>query len=305
MASRTEGIISDVNQAARSIELGKFGQIVQPPLILMLPILILYFVMFFGSMLVIVVLSMQPENAINLSTWTIDNFATILGGETYLPFLYSTIEISVITTVLTLLFSYPVAYALARKIDRFKLLMLLALIVPLFTGINVRVFGWFLFLTEAGILTSILGTFGITEVPQLLFQEWTVILGTTYVYMPFMLFPIYLSILTIPDSLFTAANDLGASRFRTFRKLILPLSLPGVMIGVLFVFILTLGASVEAELLGGGQVITIASDVEYSFGYLQDWTVGSAKAVGLLFVSIVAGVIIIQTIDFETIAGRE
>lgn len=305
MASRTEGIISDVNQAARSIKLGKFGEIVQPPWILMVPILILYFVMFFGSMLAIVVLSMQPENAINLSTWTFDNFATILASQTYLPFLYSTIKISVITTILTLLFSYPVAYALARKIDRFKLLMLLALIVPLFTGINVRVFGWFLFLTEAGILTSILGTFGITDVPQLLFQEWTVILGTTYVYMPFMLFPIYLSILTIPDSLFTAANDLGASRFRTFRKLILPLSLPGVMIGVLFVFILTLGASVEAELLGGGQVITIASDVEYSFGYLQDWTIGSAKAVGLLFVSIVAGVIIIQTIDFETIAGRE
>jgi spermidine/putrescine transport system permease protein len=305
MASKKESIRTELNRYAKSIELGKFGDVVQPPWILMVPITALYFLMFFGSMLAIVVLSLQPENAINLSTWTLENFVTVLTSETYLPILSSTIRISLVTTVLTLVFSYPVAYALARKIERFHLLMLLALIVPLFTGINVRVFGWFLFLTEEGIVTSLLGMVGIQQVPQLMFQRWTIILGTSYVYMPFMLFPIYLSILTIPDSLFDAANDLGASKYRVFRSIVLPLSFPGVMIGVLFVFILSLGASVEAELLGGGQVIVMASDIEYSFGYLQDWTAGSAKAVGLLLVSIVAGIIIIRTIDFETIAGRE
>jgi len=305
MASRRESIRTEINRIAKSIELGKFGDVVQPPWILMVPITLLYFFMFFGSMLAIVVLSFQPENTINLTTWTLENFVTVLTSETYLPILSSTIQISLVTTVLTLVFSYPAAYALARKIERFHLLILLALIVPLFTGINVRVFGWFLFLTQDGIVTSLLGMVGIQDVPQLMFQRWTIILGTTYVYMPFMLFPIYLSILTIPDSLFVAANDLGASKSQVFRSIVLPLSFPGVMIGVLFVFILTLGASVEAELLGGGQVIVMSSDIVYSFGYLQDWTTGSAKAVGLLLVSIVAGVIIIRTIDFETIAGRE
>jgi spermidine/putrescine transport system permease protein len=305
MASLRENLRSDVDRISKGVELGKFGDVVQPPWILMVPITLLYLLLFFGSMLAIVVLSLQPENTINLTTWTLDNFETVLTSETYLPILYSTLEISLITTVLTLLFSYPAAYALARKIERFHLLILLALIVPLFTGINVRVFGWFLFLTEGGIVTSLLNTVGITEVPQLMFRKWTIILGTTYVYMPFMLFPIYLSILTIPDSLFVAANDLGASKLRVFRSLVLPLSFPGVMIGALFVFILTLGASVEAQLLGGGRVITMGSNIEYSFGYLQQWTIGSAQAIGLLLVSIAAGVIIIRTIDFETIAGRE
>lgn len=305
MASRTDTIRSEVGHLVDDVQRIDYKKALQPPYILTLPILLLYLFMFFGSMLTIVILSFQPENTINLGTWTLANYLEVWASETYLNILWETFQISLVTTVLTLVFSYPVAYALARKIDRFNLPLLLALVVPLFTGVNIRSFGWFLFLAEEGVLASVADVFGVQNVPNLLFQKLTVILGTTYIYMPFMLFPIFLSILTISDDLFVAANDLGASKYRVFRSLVLPLSAPGVLIGSLFVFVLSLGASVEASYLGGGTVITMASNIEYSFGYLQNWPLGAAQAVGLLIVSTIAGIVIIQNIDFETIAGRE
>jgi len=285
--------------------------LVRPPYVLLLPLAVLLLVMFVGPMVAIVLFSVQPGNAISLnpSTWTVEHYAEIIGGMVsgegvYGDVLVNTAAVSAVTTVVTLVFSYPAAYALARKIDRYKTVFLLILIIPLFTSVNIRVFGWALFLVKNGVLNSIVSLFGVSNYPTMMYQRWTIILGTTYVYMPFMLFPIYLSMLSIEDETIAAAQDLGASRWTLFRRILLPLSKPGVIIGSLFVFILSLGADVEAQILGGGSIFTMASNINYSFGYSQNWPLGSAQAVGLLIITLICGVIILRTINLKEIASR-
>lgn len=283
---------------------------IRPPWVFLLPITVLLVFMFVGPLLAIVLMSVQSGNSIQLlpTEWTLASYSEIIGGVVsgegvYGQVMANTILISAVTTLTTFVFSYPAAYALARKIQRFKLLFLLALIIPLFTSVNIRVFGWVLFLVQRGVLQSFLGLFGVTT-PSLLYHRWTIILGTTYVYMPFMLFPIYLSLLTIDDHLFEAARDLGAGRWKVFTDVVLPMSWPGIVIGSLFVFVLSLGAEVEALLLGGGSIYTAANNIGYSFGYSQNWPLGSAQAMGLLIVTLVSGVIILRTIDLKEIAKR-
>ncbi|MDG5778152.1 ABC transporter permease [Haloarculaceae archaeon H-GB1-1] len=285
--------------------------LLRPPYLFMLPLTLLLLFMFVGPMVAIVLFSIQTGNSISLdpAMWTLANYEEIISGMLggsgiYGKVMANTVVISAITTATTLVFSYPAAYALARKIKRYKLVFLLMLIIPLFTSVNIRVFGWALFLVQNGVLDSIVGLFGVTDYPSMMYQRWTIILGTTYVYMPFMLFPIYLSLLSIEDTTFEAAADLGANKLTMFRKILLPLSMPGIIIGSLFVFVLSLGADVEAQILGGGSVFTMASNINYSFGYSQNWPLGSAQAVGLLLITLVAGVIILRTIDLREIASR-
>lgn len=288
-----------------------FLTLLRPPYVFLLPIAILLLVMFVGPMFAILLFSVQTGNAISLdpSMWTLDRYAEIIGGMVsgegvYGDVLANTAAVSAVTTGMTLVFSYPAAYALARKIDRYKTVFLLVLIIPLFTSVNIRVFGWALFLVNNGVLESVVSLFGVSNYPSLMYQVSTIILGTTYVYMPFMLFPIYLSMLSIEDETIAAARDLGAGRWTLFRRIILPLSKPGVIIGSLFVFILSLGADVEAQILGGGSIFTMASNINYSFGYSQNWPLGSAQAVGLLIITVICGIVILRTINLKEIASR-
>jgi spermidine/putrescine transport system permease protein len=286
-------------------------QLFTPPGILLLPMTVLLLVMFIGPMLAIVIFSFQTGNAIspNPLEWSIATYEEVIGGMisgegVYGAVLINTALVSLATTLLTLVVSYPAAYALAHKITRYKTVLLMILIVPLFTSVNIRVFGWALFLVQNGVLESIVNLFGVWEYASLMYTRGTIVLGTTYVYLPFMLFPIYLSMLSIEDTTLEAAKDLGATRYTLFRKILLPLSKPGVIIGSLFVFVLSLGANVEAQILGGGSIFTMASNIEYSFGYSQNWPLGSTQAVGLLIITVIAGVIILRTIDLREIASR-
>jgi spermidine/putrescine transport system permease protein len=286
-------------------------RLLSPPGILIAPMALLLLCMFIGPMLAIVVFSFQTGNSIALSPfeWSVATYQEVIGGMVsgegvYGDVLANTVAVSITTTALTLIVSYPAAYALAHKISRYKLVFLMILIIPLFTSVNIRVFGWALFLVQNGVFDSIVGLFGIEEYASLMYRRSTIILGTTYIYLPFMLFPIYLSMLSIEDTTLEAAKDLGASRFTLFRKILLPLSKPGIIIGSLFVFVLSLGANVEAEILGGGSIFTMASNIQYSFGYSQNWPLGSTQAVGLLLITVVAGVVILRTIDLREIAAR-
>ncbi|RLM59769.1 ABC transporter permease [Halobellus sp. Atlit-31R] len=288
-------------------------ELLRPPWVLMLPILLLLAFMFVGPMLAIVLFSLQSGNQIDLglTSWTFEHYGEIISGMVsgtgvYGQVLGNTALVSAATVVATAVVSYPAAYALARKIKRYKLVFLLVLIVPLFTSVNVRVFGWALFFVKNGVLNSIFTLFGgqASAYPSLLYNRYTVVFGTMYVYLPFMLFPIYLSLLSIDDVTFEAAQDLGAGTFTIFRRIVLPLSMPGVVIGSLFVFVLSLGADVEAQILGGGSVFTMASNINYSFGYSQNWPLGSAQAVGLLVITVVVGVVILRSLDLQEIASR-
>lgn len=285
-------------------------EVLRSPRLLLVPILVVLGFMFVGPMAILVLFSVQPSNSLSLNplTWTLDSYVTFVGNVVsgsgvYGAVLTTTTLISVFTVLLTLLISFPAAYALARKVRRFKTAILVAMILPLLTSVTIRVLGWVMFLMQDGVLSSVLGVVGVTP-GSLLYRESTIILGTTYVYLPFMLFPIYLSMLSIPESLYAASRDLGASRFKIFKDVVLPLSKPGIVIGSLFVFVLSLGASVESELLGGGQAFTMASNIEFSFGVAQNFPLGSVQAVSLLFIAGGSGVYILHNIDLEDIAQQ-
>ncbi len=287
------------------------GRLLTPPGILLVPMSVLLLCMFVGPMLAIVVFSFQTGNSIALNPleWSIATYEEVIGGMVtgsgvYGDVLVNTVAVSITTTAFTLVVSYPAAYALAHKITRYKLVFLMILIIPLFTSVNIRVFGWALFLVQNGVLESIVNLFGVREYASLMYMRSTIILGTTYIYLPFMLFPIYLSMLSIEETTLEAAKDLGASRTTLFRRILLPLSKPGIIIGSLFVFVLSLGANVEAEILGGGSIFTMASNIQYSFGYSQNWPLGSTQAVALLLITVVAGIVILRTIDLQEIASR-
>jgi len=286
------------------------ASIFRSPRLLLVPILVVLAFMFVGPMLILLLFSVQSGNALSLNpmTWTLDSYATFIGNMisgsgVYWTVLRTTTMISVSTVICTLLIAFPAAYALARKIKRFKTAILVAMIIPLLTSVTIRVLGWVMFLMKDGVLSSVLNIFGLSQ-GTLLYQESTIILGTTYVYLPFMLFPIYLSMLSIPDSLYTASRDLGASRIKIFKDIVLPMSKPGIVIGSLFVFVLTLGASVESRILGGGQAFTMASNIEFSFGVAQNFPLGSVQAVSILLIAGGSGVYILHTVDLEDIANR-
>ncbi len=287
------------------------SDLIRSPLALVSPLIILLISMFFGPMLILILFSIQPGNDLSLNplAWTIDNYTTFVtkivsGSGIYDVVLTTTTFISVVTVILTLVISFPAAYALARKINRFHTTILISLILPLLTSITIRMLGWVMFLMKDGVLASALGVLGLSY-NSILYQESTVMLGTIYVYLPFMLFPIYLSMLSIPESVYTAASDLGASKFKIFKDIILPLTKPGIVIGSLFVFVLSLGASVESELLGGGQTFTMASNIKFSFGVAQDFPLGSVQAVSLLIIAGGSGVYILRNIDLADIAQRD
>jgi ABC-type spermidine/putrescine transport system permease subunit II len=274
------------------------------------PILALLLFMFVGPMAFLVLFSIQSGNEVilNPATWTLSHYVEfvtgiVTGSGVYGQVLTTTTLISVSTVVLTLVISFPAAYGLARKVRRFKTAILVALILPLLTSVTMRVLGWVMFLMNNGVLSAVLDPIGVAA-PSILYQETAIVLGTTYVYLPFMLFPIYLSMLSIPESLYTAASDLGASRRKVFTDIVLPLSKPGVVIGSLFVFVLSLGASVESELLGGGSAFTMATNIQYSFGIAQNFPLGSVQAVSLLLIAGGSGVYILRNLDLADIAER-
>ncbi|ESS07457.1 MAG: hypothetical protein A07HB70_00407 [uncultured archaeon A07HB70] len=197
---------------------------VRSPRMLLVPLLAVLLFMFVGPMLILVLFSVQPTNSLSLNplVWTVDSYVTfaskiVTGSGVYGTVLRATTTISVLTVVTTFLISFPAAYALARKVRRFKTALLVAMILPLLTSVTIRVLGWVMFLMKDGVLSSVFGTLGLPY-DSVLYQQSTIVLGTTYVYLPFMLFPIYLSMLSIPESLYTAASDLGASRGEDIQR---------------------------------------------------------------------------------------
>jgi spermidine/putrescine transport system permease protein len=146
---------------------------------------------------------------------------------------------------------------------------------------------------------------GFSGGPEILYTPGAILFGMTYVYLPFMLFPMSLGIAMIPRDLVDAARDLGANRLTIWREIELPLAMPGILIGMLLTFVLGAGAIAESKILGGQSVITIAQDIEVAFTYAQNWPLGSALA--LLLVAIISGLAlyVLSKLDLDRILGKK
>lgn len=224
--------------------------------------------------------------------FTLHNYARIRGN-VYLKVIFSTLKTSLIVTFVAVLLGYPVAYHLARKVKNFRSMLVILVILPLWTSYLVRTFAWMLILGRDGIVNHFLQGIGLLDKPitWLLYSNFAVTLALINIYVPFLILPTYSVLERMDWNLLEAARDLGASRWRAFREITLPLSLPGITTGGLFVFISSMGAYVTPELLGGPSSQMIGDIIAQQFGATYEYGFGSALALVLMLTILVVAAI--------------
>jgi spermidine/putrescine transport system permease protein len=216
---------------------------------------------------------------------TLDNYRRLFGTPLYPDTILFSAGIALRVTVCSLLLAYPLAYLLAFKVKRHRNLMYMAVIIPLWVSYLVRAYAWKIILGQEGILNGLLRAAGFIDQPLtfLLYSRWAVILALIHIYTPFTLMPIYAVLESIPRALKEASQDLYASRWRTFWRVTFPLSLPGVVAGSTFAFVLSMGDFLAPQLLGGNDSALMVSNLVWSlFGVAYNWPLGAAVSVVML-----------------------
>jgi len=217
---------------------------------------------------------------------TLEAWRDFLDGSEDLRLFWKSVKMSLIVSGLAVLLAYPVAYYLALSGTKRKYVLLLILIAPFLTSYLLRVLAWKVILGSQGVVNSFLFWTGLRSpddpVSQLLYSRFAVMLVLLYVWIPFVALPIFVSLESLDRRLLEAASDLGASRWQAFRRVTLPLSIPGVVAAFLFVFIPTVGEFVTPSLVGGNSGYMYGNDIADLFNMSLDWETGSVLALFLL-----------------------
>jgi putative spermidine/putrescine transport system permease protein/mannopine transport system permease protein len=249
----------------------------------------------------VVVQSLTSETSGNVS---FDAYIRIASAPLFLRVGITTLEITCLATAFALLLAYPLAYFLARQPPRRRAMLLVLVLVPFWTSVLVKSFAFTVLLGQSGLVNSLLGRIGLPSV-KLLFNTVGVIFGMSHFLVPFMVFPILANLLAQPRELAVAAAILGAGNWRIFWRVTLPLSLPGVMAGVLLVLILSLGFYVVPALLGGRQDMMLANLVDFYAREVIDWQMASALSVILMGAAAVAAVCLSMIPGGAAVLGGE
>jgi spermidine/putrescine transport system permease protein len=220
--------------------------------------------------------------------WTLQNYAKLFQNPIYAQVLFRSMRIAVGVTLLSLLLGYPVAYYMSFHAGIRKDLLYQLVIVPLWVSYLVRGYAWKTILGSEGVLNGFLQYLHITHAPVsfFLYSPFAVVLMLTHIYTPFVFLPLYASLEHIPRNLIEASHDLGATPRATFFRVVLPLSLPGLLAGATFAFVLTLGDFLAPQLVGGPSSIMIANIVQSLFGTAYDWPLGAAISVLILALTV-------------------
>ena len=276
----------------------------QPGFITALPVLIFLLIGFAGPLVLVLLYSFMPAKTFTLDQIpTLENFVSVITQSYYISFGWS-LALAATTVALLLVITYPIAYGMAKLFGKFATLITIMIALPLLISENIRLFGWVLLLLKNGIIDgSLQYLFGVS-LSGMLYTVPAIVLGLVYVYLPFMLFPLVIGISMVPESLKEAAGDLGASRLQIFWEVELPLSMPGILIGSLLVFILSLGSLAESKILGGQAIVMIADDIESAFTFAQNWPKGSVLSVILIVISLVIIYFLFRKIDLDRLVGR-
>jgi putrescine transport system permease protein len=212
-----------------------------------------------------------------------DSYALVLGEPLYLKAMLSSLRIALVTTVLCLVIAYPMAYAIARASERYRTVLLLAVVLPFWTSFLIRIYAWMGLLRDNGILNQVLLGLGLVDAPlKIINTDVAVYIGIVYAYLPFMILPLYATLERLDWRLLDAAADLGCRPFRAFLRITLPLSASGMLVGALLVFIPVTGEFVIPELLGGPDTLMIGKVLWNEFFSNRDWPVASAVAIAML-----------------------
>jgi spermidine/putrescine transport system permease protein len=218
------------------------------------------------------------------------NYSEALNPD-FLPIFTRSIVYALVSTIACVLLGFPLAYWIARFAGRFRNLYLVLVIIPFLTSYLIRTYGWLVILQRNGLLNSALGSIGLGDSHAFLNTHFAVILGLTYGFLPFMILPLYASIERMDKSLVEASYDLGHGKASTLFRVIVPTVAPGLIAGVLLVFIPAVGDFVTPELLGGVKTQMIGTTIYDQFGSGNNWPLGSTMSV-LLMVFILLGVFV-------------
>ncbi|MEV6867124.1 ABC transporter permease [Streptosporangium subroseum] len=216
-----------------------------------------------------------------------ENFTRLI-DPLYLDVVLGSLKIATIATVIALLVGYPTAYLIAQLPRKWKTIALVAIVLPFWTNFLVRIYAWIILLSGPGLVNSTLMDLGLIDKPlELLYNQGTIITGLIYSYLPLMVLPLYAAIEKLDPQLREASANLGARPARTFLSVTLPLTLPGVITGCLFVFVPSFGNFVIPELLGGGRSIMVGNLIRDQFLKARDWPFGATLSLALIAVLIV------------------
>lgn len=217
------------------------------------------------------------------------NYAEVFGNPTYRGVYLGSLLLCLEVAALTLLIGYPVAWFVWRRHGHLRTLLLLLTVLPLFMSYIVKLYTLRAMLGRNGLLNQALLAIGLLDAPSktFLYNQRAVLMTMTVIYLPFVILPIFISLERVAPHLLEASTDLGASQWRTFRHVILPLSLPGTVAGALFTFVLALGDFVTPQMVGGASGFTYGRLVWSQFGLAYNWPLGSAMAALLLLTALV------------------
>ena len=232
-----------------------------------------------------------------IGEFTLDNYIWLIEDNLYLDAYLSSLWIALVSTVVTLLVAYPMAYGMARAPKHWQPALVMLVILPFWTSFLIRVYSWIGILKKEGLLNQFLMWVGVIDDPlTILNTQWAVYIGIVYSYLPFMVLPLYAALERMDDTLLEAAADLGSPPFRSFWRITFPLSLPGVVAGCFLVFIPVTGEFVIPDLLGGSDTLMIGKMLWSEFFNNRDWPLASAVAVILLLILVVP-IVLFQNVE--------
>ena len=267
------------------------------PRILLFPAILWLLLLIVAPLVIVLVVSLATRGSYGKTIYdfSMANFLRAF-DPLYLRAYWRTAWIATTTTLLCLIVSYPVAYFLAlRAPERWKRTLLVLTVIPFWTSFLIRTYAWILLLRSEGVVNSGLMSIGLISAPlKLLYSDFAVLVGQVYGELPFMILPIYVALERLDIRLLEAAQDLGANRFWTFVKVTLPMSRPGLLSGIVLVFIPSLGAFITPDLLGGAKSLMIGNLIQNQFTQLNQ-PFGSA-----LSLILTAAVLLLLAIAFKS-----
>lgn len=264
-------------------------------LLLLLPLVLVFVVLFLVPVGQLFVRAFYAEGSVSLT-----NFQQIVGGTAYTSVISRTIRISAVTTIITMIFGYALAYFIVFKAERKRLLLLLVF-VTMVMDLVIRVFGWVVAFSSGSIIELLASPF--VDDVSILFTEPAIVIGLVQFTLPFMIFVSVGVLSNVDISLVEAARDLGATRTQAFLRLTLPMSVNAITVGGSLVFALSMSSFVSPQLLGGGQNRMIANTIFSLIGNAGEW--GLAAALGLTLLMITASILLIFIFSINAVLGDD
>ena len=246
---------------------------------------------------------MDQGNSIVTFSFTLKHYVKFFTDSDFLLILWRSLLIAVKTTIICLLLGYPIAYFIARSKEKVQNALILCITIPMWINMLVRTYAWIGLLSEGGFIQKLLSFIGLGN-HDLLYTEGAVLLGMVYNFLPFMILQIQTSLSKMDNSLLEASSDLGATPVQTFRRVTLPLSLPGVINGITLVFLPAVSSFFIPKLLGGGQYFLIGNMIENQFITVGEWNFGSAISM-IMAVIMMLLMMAVRKVEIRNQGGKE